>query len=99
MRALGKLAHGRILVLALLSAAVLAAGCTAPAFPNLERDYGRAVSSNLAASVVNPQAGLNQAPAAGLGPTAATNLKGKYDKTFKAEEAKKMLQLTTGTGQ
>jgi hypothetical protein len=99
MRASGKLTHGRTLVLVLAAAALLAAGCTAPAFPNLERDYGRSVSSNLAAQVVNPQAGLNTAPAAGLGPNAATNLKGKYDKTFKAEEAKKMLQLTTGTGQ
>ncbi len=81
------------LALLLVLAAALG-GCTCPT--HLEQDYGRSVSSNLAAQVVNPQAGLDNAPAAGLAPEPGTNLKGKYNKTFKAEEAKPMLQLTTG---
>lgn len=87
--------HIRLLPV-LVALAVLALGCTCAPYPNIERDWGRASTNNLAAQVVNPQAGLNPAPAAGLSPTPATSLKGKYDKSFKAEDAKPMLQLTTG---
>ena len=92
---LKKIKHIRLLP-ALVALAVLAAGCTCAPYPNLDRDYGRAATSNLATQTVNPQAALNPAPAAGLSPNPAVNLKGKYDKSFKAEEAKPMLQLTTG---
>ena len=57
--------------------------------PNaLEQDYGNAVRSNVAQSILNPRAGLNDTPAAGLSPTAALNAKEHYDKTFKGEEKK-----------
>ncbi len=54
----------------------------------LEKDYGNSYRNNLAQSVVNPRAGLNDAPTAGLGPTAATNEMEKYEKSFKSEEKK-----------
>ncbi len=55
---------------------------------NLVQDYGSAYRNNLAQSVVNPSAGRNDAPTAGLGPTAGINEMERYDKTFKGEEKK-----------
>ena len=43
---------------------------------------------NLAQSILNPRAGLNDLPAVGLGPTAAVNVMEHYDKSFKGEEKK-----------
>jgi len=54
----------------------------------LEQDYGNSVRSNLAQSILNPRAGLNETPAVGLSPTAAVNEMGAYDKSFKGEEKK-----------
>ena len=71
----------------------LAGGCCAPSA--LEADYGRSVTNNLAQQVVNPTAGLETAPAAGLTPTAGTNLYGKYEKSFRAEEKGAAVQLIT----
>jgi len=57
--------------------------------PNaLEQDYGNSVRNNLAQSILNPRAGLNDTPAAGLSPTAAVNEMERYDKSFKGEEKK-----------
>lgn len=57
--------------------------------PNaLDQDFGNSVRSNLAQSIINPRAGLSDAPAAGLSPNAAVNEMGRYDKTFKGEEKK-----------
>lgn len=69
------------------------AGCSCPSA--IQADYGRSVTNNLAQQVVNPQAGLETAPAAGLTPTASVNVYGKYEKTFKAEEGKGAVQLIT----
>ena len=69
------------------------AGCSCPS--TLSQDFGRSVTNNLAQQVVNPQAGLETAPAAGLTPTASATLYGKYEKTFKAEETKGAVQLIT----
>jgi hypothetical protein len=69
------------------------AGCCGPS--TIQADYGRSVTNNLAQQVVNPQAGLETAPAAGLTPTAGTSLYGKYEKTFKAEEKGAAVQLMT----
>jgi len=52
----------------------------------LERDYGNSVRSNLAQSILNPRAGLNDTPAVGLGPNAAVNEMESYNKTFKGEK-------------
>lgn len=71
----------------------LAGGCCGPSA--LEADYGRSKDNNIAQQVVNPTAGLETAPAAGLAPTAGANLYGKYEKTFKAEEGKAAVQLLT----
>ena len=54
----------------------------------LEQDYGNSVRNNVAQSILNPRAGLNNAPAAGLSPTAAVNEMEQYDKSFKGEEKK-----------
>jgi len=57
--------------------------------PNaLEHDYGNAVRSNLAQSILNPQAGQNATPAVGLPPAAAVNEMERYDKPFKGDEKK-----------
>ena len=86
-RTMRLMAFGLILCLGL-------AGCCSSA---IQADYGRSVTNNLAQQVVNPQAGLETAPAAGLTPSASTNLYGKYEKGFKAEEGKGLGQfITTG---
>jgi hypothetical protein len=54
----------------------------------LDQDYGNSVHNNVAQSVLNPQAGLDDTPAAGLGPTAAQNTMDRYNKTFSGEEKK-----------
>jgi hypothetical protein len=79
--------------LALCLGAGLVWGCCGPS--TLAQDYGRSVTNNLAQQVVNPEAGLETAPAAGLTPTASTNLYGKYEKGFKVEEAAAAVQLIT----
>ena len=61
-------------------------GCCGPTA--LEQDYGNSVRNNLAQSILNPRAGLNDTPAVGLSPTAAVNVKEHYDKSFKGEEKK-----------
>lgn len=54
----------------------------------LEQDFGNSVHNNLAQSVLNPTASLNEAPAAGLSPNAGVNEMERYNKTFKGEEKK-----------
>ncbi len=57
--------------------------------PNaLEQDYGNSVRNNVAQSILNPRAGLNDTPAVGLSPTASVNQMEHYDKSFKGEEKK-----------
>ncbi|MEJ5329196.1 MAG: hypothetical protein WHT07_03495 [Desulfobaccales bacterium] len=63
----------------------------------LEQDYGRAVTNNMVGQFVNPRAGQVNTPAAGLDPASSANLLGKYEKSFKAEEGRPVMQLTTGT--
>ena len=92
MRQIQRLKRMAVL-LAALGLLGLVGGCCGPSA--LEADYGRSKDNNLAQQVVNPEAGLETAPAAGLTPTAGTNLYGKYEKTFKAEEGKAAVQLIT----
>jgi hypothetical protein len=76
----------------------LAWGCCAPSL--VEQDYGRSVNNNLAQQVVNPEAGLETAPAAGLVPKAGTNLYTRYEKGFEKEAPAAAMQLiTTDVGQ
>ena len=44
--------------------------------------------SNVAQSILNPRAGLNDTPAVGLSPTAAVKEMEDYDKSFKGEDKK-----------
>jgi len=62
----------------------------------LEQDYGNSVRNNLAQSLVNPRAGLEDTPATGLGPEAAVNEMGRYNKSFKGED-KKPFELKVST--
>lgn len=65
----------------------------------LERDYGRSVSHNIAAQLVNPEAGQEVYVSRGQTPEAAANAYEKYNKSFKAEEKQDLMQmLTTGGG-
>ncbi len=63
-------------------------GCSWNGPSALEQDYGNSVRNNVAQSILNPRAGLNDTPTVGLSPTAAVNEKEHYDKTFKGEEKK-----------
>lgn len=63
-------------------------GCSVYGPSALEQDYGNSVRNNVAQSILNPRAGLNDTPAVGLSPTAAVNVMEHYDKTFKGEEKK-----------
>jgi hypothetical protein len=63
-------------------------GCSMYGPSALEQDYGNSVRSNVAQSILNPRAGLKDAPAVGLSPTASVNVMEHYDKSFKGEEKK-----------
>jgi hypothetical protein len=63
----------------------------------LEKDYGNSVRNNLAQSLVNPRAGLDDAPTTGLGPGAAVNEQERYNKSFKGEEKKPFGELRIST--
>ena len=63
-------------------------GCSLYGPSALEQDYGNSVRSNVAQSILNPRAGLNNTPAVGLSPTAAVNEMDRYDKSFKGEDKK-----------
>jgi hypothetical protein len=93
MRQIQRLKRMAALGAALGLVIALVGGCCAPSA--LEADFTRSVNNNLAQQVVNPTAGLETAPAAGLTPTSGTNLYGKYEKTFKAEEKGAAVQLIT----
>ena len=67
-------------------------GCCGSA---LEADYGRSVSNNLAAQTVNPEAGQVVRVSVGQSPEAAAFAIDKYNKSFKPEEKKQLLKLTT----
>jgi len=58
-------------------------------------DYGRSVANNMAAQVVNPEAGVVAQVGVGQSPEAAANAYGKYNKSFTPEEKKPLLKLTT----
>lgn len=58
-------------------------------------DYGRSVSHNIAAQLVNPDAGRVAQVSAGQTPEAAANAYAKYNKSFTPEEKKPLLKITT----
>lgn len=82
----------RVAGLLTLLACVLLGGCCGNA---LEQDYGRSVANNLTAQIVNPEAGRTVQVGPGQAPDAAANAYDKYSKSFKPEEKKTFLKLTT----
>lgn len=64
-------------------------GCYPPSA--VERDWGNSVRNNIAQQVLNPQAGLNPAPAVGLSPQAAVNEMDNYNNSFMPEKQKGQL--------
>jgi len=60
-----------------------------------ERDYGRSVTNNRIAQIVNPEAGQKVEVGVGLPPEAAVNTYETYNKSFKPTEKKPLLKLTT----
>lgn len=64
----------------------------------LEEDYGRSVRNNMVQQIINPQAALDTSPVTGLPPDAGVNLFDKYEKSFKPEEKKPFISITTTTG-
>jgi hypothetical protein len=69
------------------------AGCFPPSA--LEMDYGNSVRNNIAQQVVNPRAGFDTKPAAGLSPRAAEGEMERYDKSFKEDPKQMYKQLET----
>ncbi len=64
------------------------AGCYGPSAVDL--DYGNSVRNNLAQTILDPAAGLKNAPATGLSPASGMFEKEQYEKAFKGEEKKPM---------
>ncbi|MGD0826997.1 MAG: hypothetical protein ABSA09_02795 [Desulfobaccales bacterium] len=81
-------------LIGLALALVWLTGCTSP--ETLGNDYGNSVRNNVAQSVLNPQAGLQDTPATGLNPTAGANELQQYNKSF-AEKPIPAPKITTST--
>ncbi len=64
-----------------LSAVGLIAACTQPA-PRFEAEFGNATRATLNAQIINPNAGSNQDPVAGLDGRAARDAINSYQKSF-----------------
>ncbi|MBM4294583.1 MAG: hypothetical protein FJ126_06710 [Deltaproteobacteria bacterium] len=81
----------------LILGAILAgvAGCYPSA---LEEDYGRSVRNNMVQQIITPQAALDTGPTTGIPPDAAVNTFEKYKKSFKPEEKRPFVSITTTTG-
>ncbi len=82
-------------VLALGLAGWLAAGLLGCCGKHTKRDYGRSVTHNLASQLVNPEAGREVQVSRGQAPQAAVNAYEKYNKSFRPEEKKPLMKLTT----
>jgi hypothetical protein len=83
-------------VLALGLAGWLLAGLLGCCGKHTKRDYGRSVTNNITMQLVNPEAGKEVVVSRGQSPEAAVNAYDKYNKSFKPEEKKPLLRLTTG---
>ena len=81
-------------LIGLALALVWLTGCASP--DAIGKDYGNAVQNNLAQTVLNPQAGLQDTPATGLNPTAGVNELETYNKSF-AEKPVPVPKITTST--
>ena len=81
--------------LALGLAAWLLSGLLGCCGQHTKLDYGRSVTHNIAVQLVNPEAGQEVYVTRGQSPEAAVNAYDKYNKSFKAEERKPMVKLTT----
>jgi hypothetical protein len=82
--------------LALGLAAWLLAGFLGCCGKHTQRDYGRSVTHNMAAQLVNPEAGQEVYVSRGQTPEAAVNAYEKYNKSFKPEAEGALLPALTG---
>ena len=73
----------RTLALATLSCALLAAGCAGSPTPNYDARFGEAVRQSRLAMTINPNAGSNPDPIAGMDGKSAREALGKYQESFK----------------
>ncbi|MCC7600345.1 pilus assembly protein [Janthinobacterium sp. FW305-129] len=69
-------------LLCVLLASIAASGCATT--PRLDSNFGRSVGLLRAQQVINPQAGLNRDPVAGLDGKSAAAAYQAYEKTFSA---------------
>lgn len=70
-------------------------GCAYQHPSALEMDRGRSVANNMSQQLVNPLAGLEPAPAAGLAPQAGELIMERYEKSFKEKvEPAPIIQIT-----
>jgi len=84
---------GYLWVLALLGTLFLGLqGCCGQ---HTRLDRGRSVSNNIAAQILNPEAGRVSQVVVGQPPEAAVQAYSKYNKSFSPEEKKPLLKLTT----
>ena len=82
-------------LLCLLLAACAVGGCSTT--PQLDRQFGRSIDLLRARQVINPQAGLNRDPVAGLDGKSAVAGYNAYQKTFTAPLPQSST-LTIGVG-
>lgn len=82
-------------LLCVLLASLAASGCSTT--PRLDRQFGRSVDLLRAQQVINPQAGLNRDPVAGLDGKSAAAAYQAYQKTFSAPVPQSST-LTIGVG-
>lgn len=84
---------GKLWILVLLGGWLLSLmGCCGR---HTQLDYGRSVSNNIAAQLVNPDAGRVAQVSTGQTPEAAAHAFTKYNKSFTPEEKKPLLKITT----
>lgn len=70
--------------LALVLLPALLVGCAVPATPNYDARFGDAVRQARQMMIINPNAGANAPPVAGMDGKAAQDALGRYHDTFKA---------------
>jgi type IV pilus biogenesis protein CpaD/CtpE len=86
--------HSRIVVLALLGAALQ--GCSST--PRFNDNFGVSVRANLAAQVIDPAAAANGNPAVGVDGAAARAAHERYERSFKETDQSASQPMVGGGG-
>jgi len=92
--------HGKVWRITRWSLVLGMAGCLTAGLlgccgKHTKRDYGNSVTYNRAVQIVNPRAGQTSVVSRGQTPEAAVNAYEKYNKSFKPDEKKPTIKLTT----